>query len=624
MTKENDIKILISCHKPTAYIENDILKPIQLGCDLTDKKLPGMLYDNQGDNISDLNPAYCELTAQYWAWKNLDADYYGFCHYRRYFHFSDKKFKEDPYGNIVEEYPGEYIIDKYGLSEENIRAVVEGYDIIITERKDIRKMPGHYASIFDHYERAPYLVADDIHRIVKIIDEKFPEYSKYAHRFCKGHVTSFCNMYILKKDIFRQYCEWLFAVLGEFYKDMDVENYSIEALRTPGHLSERLFGIFLMKLQAENPKLKIKELQCVYFLKTDPQELLKPAFSENNIPIVFAANDDFVPVFATCLQSVINTSSPEHNYDVVLIQTDLSKENRELLLEMISAHTNFSLRFFDATPLLANYKLEAREHISVETYYRFLIQDIMPDYDKVLYVDCDTIICRDLAELYHTDVDGYLLAATRDPDFVGQVNGANKVTKKYAKRILKLQNPYNYFQAGVILFNEQEMKKLHTIDEWLELATYPYRYSDQDVLNVACEGRVKYLDMRWNMIVDCNRERIRNVIAYAPAKLHKEYLASREDPYIIHYAGFMKPWHNPTEDFAHVFWEQARKTPFYEVLIYRMNSLHTEKEIAVLARNVSFKGRQVCRAKRLYRKFFKEDSYADYKVKKLLGRTKSE
>ena len=98
--------------------------------------------DNDGENISELNPMYCELTAQYWAWKNLDADYYGFCHYRRYFNFTSKEYKEDAYGNIVEQYPGEYTIEKYGLDEDNIRKVIGDNDIVITERKNIRKMPG--------------------------------------------------------------------------------------------------------------------------------------------------------------------------------------------------------------------------------------------------------------------------------------------------------------------------------------------------------------------------------------------------------------------------------------------------------------------------------------------------
>lgn len=618
--KKPKIKILISCHKPTAYISNNILTPIQLNCANNKMRIPNMLRDNDGENISKLNPMYCELTAQYWAWKNLDADYYGFCHYRRYFNFSNKKFKEDPFGNIVEQYPGEYIIEKYGQDEATIRKTIGDNDIIISERKDIRKMPGAQKTIIDQYKCAPLLVSSDIDLVKEIIDEITPEYSVAAEEHLNGHATSFCNMYILKKEIFFEYCEWMFKILGEFCKRVDMSKYSTEALRTPGHLSERLFGIYLTKKETDNENLKIKELQCVYFEKTDIQEELKPVFNKNAVPVVFAANDKFVPIFATCLQSVLDTSSNKNNYDIVLIQSDVSEENKKTLLGMLDGRPNFSLRFYDAARLLADYKLEAKEHISVETYYRFLIQDAMPDYNKVLYIDCDLIVKRDLAELYAANIDGYMLAATRDPDFIGQVNGATKDTKEYAVDILKLKDPYAYFQAGVILFNEKEMRKAYSTNEWLEFATVPYRYSDQDVLNVYCQGRVKYLDMAWNMIFDCNHERVSKVITFAPDAIQKEYKAAHANPYIVHYAGFMKPWYKPTEEFARDFWMTARKTPFYEQIIYTMGKKKVYREIDILAKNVSFKGKTTNRVKRLYRKIVKEDSALDNSVKKIVNK----
>ncbi|MCR5399004.1 MAG: DUF4422 domain-containing protein, partial [Lachnospiraceae bacterium] len=98
MKDKKDIKILISCHKPTEYISNDVLMPIQVGSSLGNTRLSGMLHDDEGDNISNLNHKYCELTAQYWAWKNLDCEYYGFFHYRRYLSFADFNGKFDGWG----------------------------------------------------------------------------------------------------------------------------------------------------------------------------------------------------------------------------------------------------------------------------------------------------------------------------------------------------------------------------------------------------------------------------------------------------------------------------------------------------------------------------------------------
>lgn len=621
MTAKPKVKILISCHKPTAYITNDILTPIQLNCANNKERIPGMLRDNDGENISDKNPMYCELTAQYWAWKNLKADYYGFCHYRRYFNFSKNNYKEDAYGNIVESYPGQFVVEKYGQSEEEILAAIGDNDIVITERKNVSKMPGGAKSIRAQYANAPLLHSEDLELVVEIIKGRHPEYTKATKEFLDGNMTSFCNMYILKKEIFFEYCEWMFDVLDEFCKRRNMEKYSTEALRTPGHLSERLFGIFLTKKMKEK-ELKIKELQCVYFEKTDPQEKLDPIFGKNAVPIVFAANNDFVPVFATCLQSVIEQSNEKSNYDIVLIQSDVTPENKTILQSMLSGYKNFSLRFYDAAELIGDYKLEAKEHISVETYYRFLIQEAMPKYDKVLYIDCDLIVKKDLAELFEVDVDGYMLAATRDPDFIGQVNGANPVTAEYAKQTLGLKDPYSYFQAGVILFNEKEMRKAHPLQEWLEFATEEYRYSDQDVLNVHCQGKVKYLDMAWNMIYDCNHERIAKVINFAPDTIRKEYMVAHAKPSIIHYAGFMKPWHDPKQEFAIDFWRLARKTPYYEVLIEGMSCRISEKKVAKLASTVSTKGKIKDRTKRLYYKFIKKESAADRRIRRMIGLNK--
>lgn len=567
-----NIKILISCHKDAKCIRSEVFEPIQVGTSLKGHaRIPDMLYDNAGDNISDKNPEYCELTAQYWAWKNLDADYYGFCHYRRYFSFADQQYKEDGYGNIIEQYLDERTIEQYALNDVAVQRCVQDADIIVTPRQDIRKMPVKGNTPTEHYKAAQMLHYRDFETMLEIIDDLFPDYSETAHTFVEGSTACFCNMYMMRREYFHRYCAWMFAILDEFCKRTDMSHYSTEARRTPGHLSERLLNIWLMHEEHENPNLRVKELQCVMFQNTENwPETLQPAYTENSVPVVFAANDGYAPMFAACLQSLIEHTSTAYNYDVILISSDLQPVNRERLQAMVQPYSNISLRVYHPGILLENYHLKANAHISVETYYRFLIQTIVPDYRKVLYIDCDTIIKDDVARLYQTDIEGYMLAAVRDIDFLGQINGANKSTAQYAVEKLHMQNPYNYFQAGVLLFNEEEMRKAYTQDQWLEFASHPYMYNDQDVLNVRCEGHVRYLDMRWNTLTDCDHARIRDVVVYTPDAVRQEYQQARQNPAIIHYAGFMKPWYRPSEDMGDEFWQYSRKTVYYEELIYRM------------------------------------------------------
>ena len=292
--------------------------------------------------------------------------------------------------------------------------------------------------------------------------------------------------------------------------------------------------------------------------------------NDHAIAIAFAANHSFVPYFAACLQSLLTHSSSENRYDLVLLHTDITREDQKWLLEMTIPYPNASLRFYDVKPLICHYNLKATGHISVETYFRFLIQEIMPEYDKVLYLDSDMIINADVAALYQTDVEGYLLAAVRDPEFLGHLHGANRRIQRYILGTLKLNNPQDYFQAGVILFNTKELRKTYTIGQWLSFSSEPYMYNDQDVLNLYCQGRAKILDMSWNVLTDCNHTRISQVIAYAPESIQMEYFEARRNPRIIHYAGYRKPWQNPSEDMGEYFWHVARTTPFYEVVLRNM------------------------------------------------------
>ena len=202
-----NVKVLISCHKETDVVNTECFMPVQVGTSLAQKELPGMAHDNDGENISELNPMYCELTAQYWAWKNLDLDYYGFCHYRRYFNFSDRMFKEDSYGNIIEGYIDNRTIRKYAWNDQAVEALVNDYDVIITERKDISSSPWRFKNSYAHYKGAKLLHEKDYQMMLDIIDEKYPDYSKDAHDFANGSVTCFCNMYILRKDLFFSYCD---------------------------------------------------------------------------------------------------------------------------------------------------------------------------------------------------------------------------------------------------------------------------------------------------------------------------------------------------------------------------------------------------------------------------------
>ena len=138
-------------HKPVKYIENGILTPIQVNTAVNNIRIENILHDDEGENISEKGKAYSELTAIYWAWKNCDADYIGFNHYRRYLNCSDIRYEESPWGNVEESTINSSIINKYGLDEQSIINCVKNYDIVAPEEIDIRALPSKKETIRQQY-----------------------------------------------------------------------------------------------------------------------------------------------------------------------------------------------------------------------------------------------------------------------------------------------------------------------------------------------------------------------------------------------------------------------------------------------------------------------------------------
>ena len=568
---KQSIRIFVTAHKNVDRFDSSTLQPVQVGPKGT--RFPWAFQDDEGENIADRNPRYCELTTQYWAWKNVNADYYGFCHYRRYFDFSATEHEENPYGEIMDDFIDDAAAKKYGLDDATIAQVVRQYDVITTPFGDLEEIIDKHGTPRALWEAAPLLHDDDLERCYRILCKMYPDYQKDAEAFLDGHEACFCNMFIMKKEIFFDYCEWMFPILEEFDKNTDYSTYSKEALRTPGHLSERLLNIYLMHHKRIGSNWKFKELQCVHFTNPEPAPQLELPDSHGKpiVPVVFAADNNYVPQLTTTIYSAIKNANPNRFYDVVVLQRDIAGDKQERMWRFFEQFPNMSLRFLNVERELSGYELSTNNaHISVETYYRFLIQQLMPDYDKVLYLDSDIIITGDIAKLYDTDLQGNLLGAIRDIDFLGNLNVKRGKRMAYAKNVLKMKNPYDYFQAGVLVLNTKAMREHCTIKQWLTYASNPnYIYNDQDVLNAHCEGKVLYLPWEWNVVHDCGG-RVGNLFTQAPNDIYDAYMRSRSNPQIIHYAGYQKPWVDPDCDYASIYWRYARETPFYERLIKRV------------------------------------------------------
>lgn len=581
-----DVKIFVT-HSPNSLnylIDRPFVYNVIAGSDYHTGAIPaGMVADNTGDNISKKNKSFCELTTLYWAWKNIDADYYGFCHYRRLLSFSNKSLSSvsrREWGVYPFECLTESKLDLLGWDEGHIAAAIEDFDFAIAEHIDTKDLGSR--SVADNWRDADALNEEDLDLFMQVIADVCPELETYTRSYMKGRVFYPCNMFVMKKELLNNYCEKLFSTLFEFEKRADFSNYSVEMLRVTGHLAERFTGIFYEYIK-DSGKYSCKELEASWFAKTCIKKKLAPS-KEGARGIVLAANNNYVPYLAVCLNSLCERLDSENVYDIAIFNTDFSAENKNKIVSLIQHFSQVNVNFIDVTPWVDEYNPKNEgivDHISVETFYRFLILEIMADYDRVLYLDSDMVINADVSPLFEFDFEDNLVAAVIDADYLANVNMKDDMTSRpkrssrleYSTEVLHLEDPYSYFQAGLIVFNVTALRKKTSTAELMEMASSPkYIYMDQDILNEVCHRKILFLDMRWNVMMDhsLGPGRANLIKRFAPLEIKEQYFDSRKNPFIIHYAGPEKPWKEPSCDYALEFWEEAKKTPYYEIIIDRM------------------------------------------------------
>ncbi|GAP39478.1 DUF4422 domain-containing protein [Flexilinea flocculi] len=570
--KKSDIKIFVS-HRidlESEIIDNPLYYPVRCGAvfDNKESEIPG---DNTLENISEKRDTFCELTVQYWAWKNAEADYYGLCHYRRFQSFADKQFEEtDIYKHVVEQQIDPEFIYRHNLNETAMRKVIEKYDVISLVPMDLNDLEKGL-TVYKSLENNAYVYnMMGVDLFIKIFKETYPEYSEDIDEYFNGHIWRAFNCYILKKELFFDYSERLFNVLFQLEKKLDISKFNQEQKRLAGYMGECMFAIYYNHLQKLG-KYRTKELQLVKVEHPQKRMHFKPAFQENNIAVVMASSDAYVPFLTVLLQSIIENMSPKNNYDFIIVSDGICDRNKDYLQRFIFSNRNLSIRFANAYNYIGGQNLYTRMHVTPTTYVRLAVPDILIGYKKAIYLDCDIVINTDIADLYNIDIEGYMIAAARDSVMAGWCNMPGHEQNKYNKEILGLKREFEYFNAGVLLINIDEFKARYTTDELFEIASSEnWKWFDQDVLNMICEGKVKLLDQSWNFMAHLYDLPYQLSEFFAPITIYKDYLEARKAPKAIHYAGRFIPCFEPHVDLAHYFWHYARQTIYYEVILSAM------------------------------------------------------
>lgn len=224
------IIIIVASHKKYQMPKDDVYLPVQVGAE--GKENLGYTRDCDGDNISQKNSSFCELTGLYWAWKNANADYIGLVHYRR--HFTKRK---------------SWIKSMNHIADGDVfRELLKDTDLILPKKRHYFIETNYSQYVHAHHE-------EDLEITEEIIRERYPEYLK-AYEDVMGRTSGHrFNMFVMKKDILEAYCSWLFSILLELEKRLNISNYSTYDRRVFGFVGERLMDVWIEKNQVRYEEL---------------------------------------------------------------------------------------------------------------------------------------------------------------------------------------------------------------------------------------------------------------------------------------------------------------------------------------------------------------------------------
>lgn len=260
---------------------------------------------------------------------------------------------------------------------------------------------------------------------------------------------------------------------------------------------------------------------------------------KTTIPVFFASDENYLPCLAVALQSLKEKRSLDFEYNIYVLHADIDKTFADKILKL--AEENFNISFVDVSSKLAELsdQLQLRDYYTNTTYYRLFIAKMFPEYDKALYLDCDTVVTSDVSELYFTDLGDNLVGAIPD-----QSVATVEPFKIYVRGVLGIE-PENYFNAGVLLMN---LKKFREVDFYSQFSKLLQQYKfvvaqDQDYLNVICKDKVRYISNRWNTMP------IKEIAC--------------KNPKLVHYNLTRKPWHHNNVLYQEIFWDYAKRTEFY-------------------------------------------------------------
>lgn len=286
----------------------------------------------------------------------------------------------------------------------------------------------------------------------------------------------------------------------------------------------------------------------------------------NRIPIFFTVDNGYVPYLSVALESMMENADKSKEYTVIILHERLKQENIEKIKHLEKEPFQFIFKDmqdgFDEITDRAENRLRC-DYFTMTIYYRMFMANMFPEYDKAVYIDSDLVVLNDISKLYEIDLGNKILGGCVEYAGVKYEEYGN-----YLKNAVGI-SPTECIDSGVLLMNLKKMREENLQEHFLRLLSrYHFETVEpvRDYLNAMCKNRIAFLDKRWDIMPTDERDDV-------------------EDPYIVHYNLFSKPWCYDGIQYEQYFWEYAKKSEYYqEILDHKNNYSDEQKE----ADNASF------------------------------------
>lgn len=271
----------------------------------------------------------------------------------------------------------------------------------------------------------------------------------------------------------------------------------------------------------------------------------------NKVPIVLASDNNYALFMYITMVSILENANASYIYDFyLLVPSFFSKENEEKILKLKEKY-NCQINFIDMKNHFSDLIMQIN-HITSPTYYRLLVANLLPkEYEKCIYLDVDICVCQDISKIFNLDIENNYIA--------GVVAAGYYFEEENNCKRLDLPSMKQYVNAGVLLMNLKQIRQDNMTQKFIDLSKRNYASQDQDVINIACFGKIKTLPPKYNVMTArlfTNDERLKEIYS------ETEIIEAKNNPIIIHYAAKEKPW-NTEVPLGHYWWKYAIKTKLF-------------------------------------------------------------